>query len=113
MILEAPRQQPQSEAKEAQIAAILPMQLAHPIIACGTDAEIDDPEIGQTRRDQQAAQALRVAEMAFMNLEPATFLIRKEGLDLRARLVVLHGCVQIREIGDEINRFLERQFPDR
>ena len=46
MILEASGQQPQSEAKETQIAAILPMPLAHPIIARGTDAEIDDPELG-------------------------------------------------------------------
>src|SRR3954451_1068244 len=98
MIFEASGQQPQSEAKETQIAAILPMQLAHPISARGTDAQIDDPEIGQTRRDQQTAQALRVAQMTFVNLEPATFLIRKEGLDLWARLVVLHSRVQIREI---------------
>ncbi|MDQ2995842.1 MAG: hypothetical protein M3R61_02125 [Chloroflexota bacterium] len=48
-----------------------------------------------------------------MDLEPATFLIREERLDLRALFIVLHRRVQIIQIGDEIDRLLERQFPDR
>ena len=88
------------------------MQRAHPIIPRGTDAEIDDPELGSTRRAPQATPPLRVAEMTCMHLEPATFLIRKEGLDLRALWVVLHDRVQISEIRHEIDRFLERQRPD-
>src|SRR5215216_3427831 len=104
MILEAAGQQPQSETKEAQIAAILTMQLAHPIIPRGTDAEIHNPEIGQTRRDQQPPQARRLAQVTFMNLQSATFLIRKEALNLRTRLVVLYGRVQIIQIRHKIDR---------
>src|SRR5580765_396310 len=112
MILEAAREQPQSEAKEAQITAILPMELVHPIIPHGTNAEIHDPEIGQARCDQQAPQTLWVAEMTLMDVEPTTFLIREEGLDLRPFFIQLHGSVQIIQIGDQIDRFLEWKLPE-
>ena len=51
--------------------------------------------------------------MTFMDVEPTTFLIRKERLDLGAVFVVLHGRVQIIQISDELDRFLELQFPER
>ena len=47
MILKAAREQPQSQAKAAQITAILPMELVQPIIPQSTAAEIHNPEIGQ------------------------------------------------------------------
>src|SRR5881409_1919240 len=77
MILEATRQQPQSQSKEAQITAVLTMEHSHPIRAHRTDAQIDDPQIGQARRDQQPTHSLRIAEMTFMDVEPATFLVRR------------------------------------
>ncbi len=46
-LLEAAREESQSEPKQAQVTAILPVQSFQPTIAYGTDPKIDDPEIGQ------------------------------------------------------------------
>src|SRR5690242_8619451 len=113
MILETACQQTQSQTEQAQVTAILTMEQLHPVLLCRTDPQIDEPEIGETRRDQQARQSLRVAEMAFMDVEPAAFLVGKEGLNMRALFVELHGGIQIIEIGDQVERLLVLLLPDR
>jgi hypothetical protein len=46
----------------------------------------------QARRDQQPTQARRLTEAAFVDVEPAAFLIRKEGLDVRT---FLYNCTAL------------------
>ncbi len=52
-VLEAAREQAQTQPKQAQVAPILPMQPFQPAVAHGTHAEIHQPQIGQARGDQQ------------------------------------------------------------
>ena len=71
------------------------MKQPHPVFLCRTDPHIDEPEIGQTRCDQEARQPLRVTQMTCMDVKAAAFLVGAEGLNLRALFVALHGCIQI------------------
>jgi hypothetical protein len=66
VVLEAARQQAQPQAKEAQVAPIPSMQLLEPAVTQGTHAEIDQPQIGQARGDQQAREPLRITEVTPM-----------------------------------------------
>ncbi len=72
-VLEAAREQPQTQPKEAEIAAILSMQPFEPPILQRTDTQIDEPEIGQTGCDQQPAEPFRVAEVTLVDMKAARF----------------------------------------
>src|SRR5262245_20492523 len=113
MILERAGQQPQAQAKQAQITAVLTMEYAHPIILHCTHAQIDNPHIGQARRDQQSRHSLGIAEMTFLDVKPATFLVREEGFDMWAFLVQLYSLVQIAHSRDQIERLLILFLPER
>src|SRR5439155_26618670 len=84
-----------------------------PVLLCRTDPQIDEPEIGQARRDQQTRHSLRVAEMTFMDVEPTAFLVGEEGLNMFALFVELYGCIQIIEVGDQIERLIVLLLPER
>src|SRR6266540_6156405 len=86
MILEGAGEQPQPQTKQAEITAVLTVQPLHPLIAHGTDAQIDDPQIRQAGSNQQPTEPGGVAEMAFMDLKAATFQVREKGLDMWAQL---------------------------
>src|SRR6266508_3910530 len=113
MILEGAGEQPQPQTKQAEITAVLTVQPLHPLIAHGTDAQIDDPQIRQAGSNQQPTEPGGVAEMAFMDLKAATFQVREKGLDMWAQFVQLQGQIEIRHIRDQIDRFLVLRLPDR
>ncbi len=112
-LLETAREEPQAEPKEAEIAPILAMEPFQPTVADGADPEIADPKIGQAGGDQQAREPGRIAEMARVELEAATFLVGEKGLNMRAFAIQLQGILQVGDIRHEIDRRVIRRFPDR
>ena len=60
LVLEATRDQAQAEPKLAEVAAIPPMQPLQPVVAQGTDPQIDDPEIGDVGFGSALAPGWRV-----------------------------------------------------
>ena len=40
--------------------------------------EIDHPNVGETNRDEQTCQTLGIAQVAFVKVKPATFLVREK-----------------------------------
>lgn len=54
----------------------------YPILSYGHAAQVDDPEVSQTRRNHQVVQAFWVRQVAFVKVEPTTFLVAEEGFDL-------------------------------
>jgi len=60
--------------------------------ACGgLNTEVDHPDISQASGNQQTCQPLRMAQVAFVEMEPATFLVGEESFDEEALLVVGAG----------------------
>jgi len=112
MILEAASEQAQSQTKQAQITAILAVKPLHPIIPQRTHAQIDDPQIGQARRDQQTTEPFGVAQMAFVDMEPTTFLVGEEGFDMHSLFVHLQRHIQVAHSRDQIERLLVLLLPD-
>src|SRR6266487_5781789 len=89
------------------------MEPFHPLIVQSTDTKIHEPHIRQTGRDQQSTQARRLAELTFVDVETATFLVGEEGFDMWAFFILLHGIIQIRHRRDQIDRLLVRFLPER
>lgn len=113
LVLEAAREEPQAQPKEAQVAAILAMEVLHPAIAYSADAEIHDPEIGQARGNQQATEAGRIVQMALVQVKTATLLVREKGLDMRSFAIHLQGLIQVGDIRHELDRRIIHCLPDR
>ncbi len=89
------------------------MELFEPALTHGTDAEIDDPEVGQARGNQQAREPGRITEMARVQVKATTFLIREKGLDVRSLAVVVQGMIHIAHIRHEVDRRIIGRVPDR
>ena len=56
---------------------------------------VHNPKIRQARGEQQATEPRWLTEMAFMDLEPAAFLVREKGLDflqLVGAVLILGGA---------------------
>ena len=77
------------------------MNYLEPIISNGEDAQIDDPQIGQTSGNHQDAQALWIRQMAFVEIKPTAFLVGEKGFDLKTFFVPINGFVRQFEIGDQ------------
>ena len=56
-----------------------PMDLLQPVVPEGADPQIHQPEVGQTRGDQQPTEACRVAEVALVQMEAPALLVGEEG----------------------------------
>src|SRR6266511_1650559 len=81
IFIETVRQEAQPQLKQTEITAVGALQDRYPVILLGDAAQIHDPQIGQTGRQQQAEHARRLGQMAFVDLKAATFLVGKEGFD--------------------------------
>src|SRR3712207_2840406 len=112
-VLEAACEQTQAQPKEAEVTAIPPMQPLQPVVAQRTDAEVDQPQIRQTCGDQQACQALGLPEMALMQVEAATLLVRKERLDMCSFPIRRQCRFQVQHVRDQVERLLVGGLPDR
>src|SRR5262245_56296317 len=80
-------QKAQAELKQTQITAISALQQRQPAILFSQPAQIHDPQVGQTRCQQQPRQPFWLREMAFVDLKAATFLIRKEGFNPESQAI--------------------------
>jgi len=89
------------------------MQPFEPVMAQTTDAQIDDPEIGQARGNQQTTEACWIAQMARMQVKPATLLVREEGFNVRPFAIHVLCVVKISHIRHEIDRLGIRVLPHR
>ena len=63
-----------------------------------------EKNVGQTSRDHQAGQARRVGDVALMQVESATLLVREKGLDTISFAVPVTGFLDQFHIGDELGR---------
>ena len=77
------------------------MNYLDPIFSNGDDAQIDDPQIGQTGGDHEDTQALWIRQMAFVEIKPTAFLVGEKGFDLKTFFVPINGFVRQFEIGDQ------------
>ena len=74
-----------------------------PTGAAGIDAEVNHPNISQTSSYHQSSQAVRVGQMAFVQMEAPTFLVREEGFNAEPFFVPVAGLLGQIQIGDQIN----------
>ena len=87
------------------------MELREPVVPEGTDPQIDDPQVGQTRGDQQPTEARRVAQVALVQVEAPALLVGEEGLDMGAFPVVGDGGIQIAQVRHQVERVLGTAAP--
>ncbi len=67
--------QVQSQLKQTQVTPLGVMDQAAPFVPQCAYPQIDDPDVRQTSRDQQAGQALWIGQMAFVEVKATTLLI--------------------------------------
>jgi hypothetical protein len=48
-------------------------------------AQIDHPDVSQASSYHELSQSVWVAEMAFVQVEPTTFLVREQSLDAKSQ----------------------------
>lgn len=75
------RQEPQAQLEQTQIAPMTTMNNGLPTILLGARAQVDHPQVGPARRQHQAGDAGRVAQMALVQLKSPAFLVRKESFN--------------------------------
>jgi len=73
--------------KKAQVAPISAMNNGCPLVTLGDNAQKNDPDVSQTSSDHQASQALRVSDVAFVQVKAPAFLVREKGFDTLLTIV--------------------------
>src|SRR5712691_3098865 len=68
--------------------------------------EIDDPNRGETRSNEQTREALRIGKMRWMQMEAPTFLIREKRLDPKSLGIHATRFLCGSHIGDQRERLL-------
>ncbi len=91
-----------TDLKQAQITPIGAMKLCDPIMRLGEHGDLMNPEIGQTGGQQQPRQALRLREMAFVDMQPTTFMVGKQTLNPKAHAIALRCVVGILQRRDQL-----------
>jgi len=56
-------------------------------------SQVNDPKISQTRRDHENAQTIWRRQMAFVEVESTTFLVRKKGFNQETFFVPMTGFI--------------------
>ena len=105
-------QQPQAQLKQAQIAAVLTVDLSRPILLMRHITQVEDPQIGEARGQHQAHHARRVAHMALGQLKPAAFLVGEEGFDMEPAPKANgggNGHANGKDMEAELQRFLQQR----
>ena len=80
-------QEPQAKLKETQVAPVRAMNQRQEVALPCLIAQIDNPDISQASGNHQFCQALRISEMAFVQMKAAAFLIGEEGLNAETLLI--------------------------
>ena len=71
-------QQVQAQLEEAQVTTVCTMNDRDPVVMLGLDTQKYDPDISQTSSYQQTRHALRVRDMALLQVEPRLFWSEKK-----------------------------------
>src|SRR6266446_5936518 len=66
------------------------MDDAYPSLLRTYRAQIDKPNIGSTRSNEQTREALRIGKMRFVQMEATTLLIREKCLDPKSLAMYLN-----------------------
>ena len=103
--------QSQTQAKHTPIATVRTMNDAHPILFYRHKAEIDDPQVCQASCNHQETQAFRLRQVAFIEVKPTTFLVRKEGFDLEALFIPIASFIGQVKVGDQEGGFKITPLP--
>ena len=69
-----------------------------PRIAQCTHSQIDQPDVGRARGDQQSAHPHRITQMALVKLEPSALPVGQEGFDVGSRAVERAGRYQVNQV---------------
>src|SRR5450759_178154 len=96
-------QEGQAQLKQAQIAAVRPMDDLLPPLEMAEGTKVDHPDVGQAGGDQQPGQALRSADVALVQMKAATFLVGKEGFNTHALAIPAAGFFDQVQVGDQVN----------
>src|SRR4249919_4302020 len=104
MLVQEMLEQVQTKLEETEIAAVSAMNEFVPAIGHAEYAQVDHPNVGETSGDQQACEALWVADMALVELKAATFLVGEEGFNAHAFFVVAACFFTQAKIGDQVKR---------
>jgi hypothetical protein len=102
MLVQKVLEQVQAELEETEIAAVCAMNALIPAVDHAEYAKVDHPDVGKTSGDQQASQALWLADMTLVELKAATFLVGKESFNPHALFVVAARFFQQAKIGDQV-----------
>src|SRR4030042_3000857 len=103
--------QSQTQAKQAPIATIGTVNHAYPMLSRRYETEVHDPQVRQARRNHQRTQAFGLGQMTFMEVKSATFLVGKEGFDLKAFFVPITGFATQIKVGHEKDGVEVTAFP--
>src|SRR3954470_6196238 len=67
-------------------------------------AKINHPDIGKTGGNSEACQPHGIADVAFMQMKPAAFLVGKESFNVHALLIPVTSLFTEFQSGDQIKR---------
>src|SRR5882672_4321604 len=79
------------------------MDDAYPSLLRTYRAQIDKPNIGSTRSNEQTREALRIGKMRFVQMEATTLLIREKCLDPKSLAIQATGVLGCSHIRDQID----------
>src|SRR5467141_1788702 len=83
------------------------MDDAYPSLLRTYRAQIDKPNIGSTRSNEQTREALRIGKMRFVQMEATTLLIREKCLNPKSFAIQATSVLGCSHIRDQIDgRFL-------
>ena len=82
-----------------------------PLVAQRQHAQVDDPNIGQTRCHHQAGEPFRFTQVALVQMKATTFLIGEEGFNPKTLPIPIAGFALEFHVGQEINRLGIRALP--
>jgi len=80
------------------------MNVSHPTGVVRHDAQVNDPQVGQTGRQHQAGDAGWITEVTAIQLKTTTFLVGKERFDLRPLTIRVTRGLDTAQVADQINR---------
>lgn len=78
------------------------MDFGDPPFDMGERPQIDDPELGQTCRHQQAKQSLGVADVALVDRKATAFLVGKERFNMKPLAIPVVRLGSELQIGHQI-----------
>jgi len=111
MFIQEMIEQKQAKLEETQVATVRAVNNLDPVVPLGNHAQIDDPDISQASRNQQAGQARRIRDMTFVQIEAAALLVGEESFNPVAFGVPVTSFFGQFHIRDQVNRIFVSSLP--